>query len=218
MSSLDRPFMLEVAQQVCEKVQSSNANVQSSTSALQQSSVKSVLQTSPVKSPGKKTCVIRVDKLSEQDVLKTSAVKSPAKQTRQSAAAADTASDRSKPADSVSHSESTVRPSTSSSVNNKPDEVSYESDTDSIDMDDDDWWQPSSKHRKKAGTKKPWSVLEEELVYKGVKAHGVGSWAQIHAKFLQHRSNIDIKDKWRTMIRQVRVRELADQFGPLPLS
>jgi len=296
MTSLSRPFLVEVAQQVCEKVETSNANVQSSTSAPQQSSVKSVLPTSPKSpaqhdvsvSPSKKTCVVTVDMMSEKDVQisrvvkspakhlvsmspskktcavtvdmmseknvqissvvkspakhlvsmspskKTGAVavdmsekdvqissvvKSPAKQSTQSTVTTGSAVHRSKSADNVTRSESTVRPSTPMSVNNGSDvEMSDVSDTDSIDIEDDDWFRPSSKCAKKSRSKKPWSALEEELVYKGAQAHGVGNWALIRANFVRYRSNVDIKDKWRTMIRQGRLRELACQFGPLPLT
>jgi len=290
MSSLSRPFLVEVAQQVCEKVETSNADVQSSTSAPQQSSVKSVLPTlpkspaqhdvsvspnkkthlvtvdvlsvkdehkpsvlkSPAKhlvsmSPSKKTCVVTVDMMSEKDEHKPRVVKSPAqhdvsvsqskkicavivdmmsekdehkpsvlkfpaKQSTQSTVTPGSAVHRSKSADNVTRSESTVRPSASTNYGSVI-KISDESDTDSIDLDDD-VCRPSKKGR----SKKPWSALEEELVYKGAQAHGVGNWALIRANFLRYRSNVDIKDKWRTMTRQRRLRELNCQFGPLPLT
>lgn len=83
----------------------------------------------------------------------------------------------------------------------------------------DDIWRPSAEWKRgaeKASGKIPWSTVEEELVYQGVLAHGVGNWALIRANFLPNRSNVDIKDKWRTMKRQGRLNTLADKLGPLP--
>jgi len=89
-------------------------------------------------------------------------------------------------------------------------------------MSADDLWRPSMEWRKKGsakvGGKQPWSIVEEEQVYKGVLAHGVGNWAVIHTDYVPTRSNVDIKDKWRTMKRQGRLKTLADKLGPLPAS
>jgi len=83
----------------------------------------------------------------------------------------------------------------------------------------DDMWRPSTVWKMGAGKggKIPWSAVEEEQVYLGVLAHGVGNWAPIRANFVPHRTNVDIKDKWRTMKRQQgRLQILADKLGPLP--
>ena len=83
----------------------------------------------------------------------------------------------------------------------------------------DDLWRPSTEWKKGAGKavgKIPWSAVEEEQVYRGVLAHGVGNWARIRAKFVPNRSNVDVKDKWRTMKRQGRLQTLADKLGPVP--
>ena len=86
----------------------------------------------------------------------------------------------------------------------------------------DDLWRPSTEWRKKgvvkAAGKQPWTTVEEEQVYQGILAHGVGNWALIHTDYVPTRSNVDIKDKWRTMKRQGRLKTLADKFGPLPSS
>jgi len=217
MARWSRPFLVQAAQQVCEKVEADN-NALSSASAAQKSPVKFVLPTSPVQSPAKndvlhsnKNCAVTLEKLSEKDEQKYPVTKSPAKQSTRSTVATDSTPQT---ADSVLRSESAVKPSTSTSTDMSDVEISDKSDSDF----DDNWWRPSSKRAKKRAVKKPWSTLEEELVYKGVQAHGAGSWALIHANFLTDRSNVDIKDKWRTMIRQGRLRELAHQFGPLPLN
>jgi len=219
MSSLSRPFLVDLAQQVCEKVETKNASEQQlSSSAVQHSPLKSVIKSSPAKHSvpqhSNLTCVVEVNRLSGKDEQKSNTAESPAKQSKQSTVAVDSASEGRKTVDNVSPSKSAVRPSTSAAINNESDK---DSDADSVDIYDDDWFRPSTKRAKKSGIKKPWSSLEEELVYKGVKQYGIGNWALIHANYLQHRTNIDIKDKWRTMLRQGRLRELARQFGPLPL-
>jgi len=218
MARWSRPFLVQAAQQVCEKVETDNNNALSSASAVQKSPVKSLLPTSPVQSPAKndaphsnKNCVVTLEKLSEEDKQKHPVVKSPAKQSTRSTIATDSTPQTS---DNVPLSESAVKPSTSTSTNISDVETSDKSDSDF----DEDWWRPKSKRAKKRGVKKPWSTLEEELVYKGVQTHGAGNWALIHANFLKDRSNVDIKDKWRTMIRQGRLKDLAHQLGPLPLN
>jgi len=83
----------------------------------------------------------------------------------------------------------------------------------------DDIWRPSTEWKRgtgKTSEKHAWSAVEEELVYKGVMAHGVGNWAIIRRNLMPHRTNVDIKDKWRTMKRQGRLQALADKLGPLP--
>jgi len=190
MSSLPRPFLLEVAQRVNEKVESNSANVQFSSSPVAKSS------------PTKSSAELRVQRTNI-----TGAMKFPEKQSTQPNAAV--APKRRKTTD---HS-----PSTSFAVSKVPEiKTSDELGTDGTDSED--WWNdepPKSKCTKKV--KKTWSSNEEEQVYKGVKAHGVGNWALIHANYLQNRTNVDIKDKWRTMLRQGRLKELERQFGPLPV-
>jgi len=96
-------------------------------------------------------------------------------------------------------------------------ESSSDSDDSLIDnQDDHSYGEPKKKRSKKArAPRKVWTNVEEELVYQGVKACGVGKWAQIHLKYLPGRSNVDIKDKYRTMLRQGRFKELGQRFGPL---
>ena len=101
--------------------------------------------------------------------------------------------------------------------------ASHFSGTESADiMSVDDLWRPSTEWRKKGAVKvagkQPWTNVEEEQVYRGVLAHGVGNWALIHTDYVPTRSNVDIKDKWRTMKRQGRLKTLADKLGPLPAS
>lgn len=58
-----------------------------------------------------------------------------------------------------------------------------------------------------------WTGDEEKTVYKAVKKYGVSSWADIvKANILPGRSNVDIKDKWRTMVKTGRAKELKDEL------
>ncbi|XP_022998553.1 telomere repeat-binding factor 4-like [Cucurbita maxima] len=52
--------------------------------------------------------------------------------------------------------------------------------------------------------KQKWTQEEEEALLAGVQKHGPGKWKNIlkdpeFAPFLTHRSNIDLKDKWRNL-------------------
>ncbi|KAK4269150.1 hypothetical protein QN277_022342 [Acacia crassicarpa] len=52
--------------------------------------------------------------------------------------------------------------------------------------------------------KHKWTADEEEALLAGIKKHGHGKWKNIlkdpeFARFLTHRSNIDLKDKWRNL-------------------
>ncbi|OMP08312.1 hypothetical protein CCACVL1_01127 [Corchorus capsularis] len=52
--------------------------------------------------------------------------------------------------------------------------------------------------------KQKWTADEEEALLNGVTKHGPGKWKNIlkdpeFAPFLTHRSNIDLKDKWRNL-------------------
>ncbi|XP_019709896.1 uncharacterized protein [Elaeis guineensis] len=52
--------------------------------------------------------------------------------------------------------------------------------------------------------KKKWSSLEEETLRKAVERHGVGNWKFIkscHPEIFKDRTEVDLKDKWRNMIR-----------------
>ena len=59
--------------------------------------------------------------------------------------------------------------------------------------------------------KKVWLEEEEELIYKGTKIFGVGNWSTIARKLLIGRTNTDVKDKWRTMVKQGKVRRFESR-------
>jgi len=201
-----------VAPEVGEEMGMNNADVQASTSAIQEQELP-LIQLWPPKSPAEPTsetaCVVRVQKLSESDVSKS---KSPlAQQSTGSTAAVDSASEGRETVDRAA-----LRPSTSTATGREVNNVesSDESDNDILDAD---FYRPSTKRANTRRTRKWWSDLEEELLYKGVQTHGAGSWALIRANFVTTRSNVDIKDKWRNLQRHGRLKELAKKHGPLPL-
>jgi hypothetical protein len=70
-----------------------------------------------------------------------------------------------------------------------------------------------TKHRK---SRRAWTAAEEEKVYVAVQKYGIGHWSQlVKHRTVPHRSSIDIKDKWRTMLKNGRLDQLSTQFGPL---
>ena len=50
---------------------------------------------------------------------------------------------------------------------------------------------------------RPFSAAEEEELRRGVSLHGTGAWAAIlrTGSFAAQRTNVDLKDKWRNMVR-----------------
>ncbi|XP_072958341.1 uncharacterized protein [Typha angustifolia] len=53
--------------------------------------------------------------------------------------------------------------------------------------------------------RKKWSPLEEETLRKAVERHGAGRWKFIkncHPKIFKDRTEVDLKDKWRNLMRQ----------------
>lgn len=70
---------------------------------------------------------------------------------------------------------------------------------------------PSTESR----SRKPWQPKEEERLYVGVQKYGVGQWRKV-ADFLgSNRSNVDVKDKWRTMTKQGKLKTYEKRFGPI---
>ncbi|XP_073115600.1 uncharacterized protein [Elaeis guineensis] len=52
--------------------------------------------------------------------------------------------------------------------------------------------------------KRKWSSLEEETLRKAVERHGAGNWKFIkscHPEIFKNRTEVDLKDKWRNMMR-----------------
>ncbi|RZB80976.1 uncharacterized protein LOC114377338 [Glycine soja] len=62
----------------------------------------------------------------------------------------------------------------------------------------------SPQARQPRRRKRKWSSLEEETLRAGVKMFGEGNWASIrsfYSNVFENRSGVDLKDKWRNMIR-----------------
>ena len=56
--------------------------------------------------------------------------------------------------------------------------------------------------------------MEMETFYKAVQKHGVGNWRQIQKEGLHHRTNVNLKDKWRTMMKNPELMDsLQVEFG-----
>ncbi|KAK7333121.1 hypothetical protein VNO80_29885 [Phaseolus coccineus] len=68
----------------------------------------------------------------------------------------------------------------------------------------DDSIDNSPQARQSRRRKRRWSSLEEETLRAGVKMFGEGNWATIrsfYSNIFDNRSGVDLKDKWRNMIR-----------------
>jgi len=54
-------------------------------------------------------------------------------------------------------------------------------------------------------------------VYLAVQQYGVGNWSAVVGEggLSACRTNVDIKDKWRTMAKQGRLAQLSIKFGPV---
>ncbi|CAJ1960587.1 unnamed protein product [Sphenostylis stenocarpa] len=68
----------------------------------------------------------------------------------------------------------------------------------------DDSIDNSPQARQPRRRKRKWSSLEEETLRAGVKMFGEGNWATIrsfYSNIFDNRSGVDLKDKWRNMIR-----------------
>ncbi|KAK3094433.1 hypothetical protein FSP39_001707 [Pinctada imbricata] len=61
--------------------------------------------------------------------------------------------------------------------------------------------------------KVPWGSKETEEFYKAVKSLGVGNWAQIKIQLHTFRTNVQLKDRWRTINKTGEVKSLEQKFG-----
>lgn len=60
-----------------------------------------------------------------------------------------------------------------------------------------------------------WQPEEEEAIYLGVQKYGVGQWRKVADSLGSDRTNVDIKDKWRTMTKQGKLKAYEKLFGPI---
>jgi hypothetical protein len=78
----------------------------------------------------------------------------------------------------------------------------------------------SPSGRKGIGGKKRgklrWTYEESYFIWKGVQVYGEGQWGKIldayELKFHQSRTNISIKDRWRTMLKRGVDQQMADDY------
>lgn len=59
-----------------------------------------------------------------------------------------------------------------------------------------------------------WTKNEEDSLFESVKKFGIGTWVRIvETGVLPGRSNVDLKDKWRSMVKkEERARKLQHLF------
>lgn len=60
-----------------------------------------------------------------------------------------------------------------------------------------------------------WTPEEEERIYLGAQKYGVGQWKQVASFLGSNRTNVDVKDKWRTMTKQGILKVYEKRFGPV---
>ncbi|CAH1782533.1 unnamed protein product [Owenia fusiformis] len=73
----------------------------------------------------------------------------------------------------------------------------------------------TSKYKsEKVGRRIPWTLNEEEKLYKAVQKYGVGSWCRIiETGSFPLRRNVQLKDKWRTMLNTKSVDQWIKKYG-----
>ncbi|XP_033756078.1 uncharacterized protein LOC117338831 [Pecten maximus] len=60
-----------------------------------------------------------------------------------------------------------------------------------------------------------WGFKETEEFYQAVQEFGVGKWADIREALGTFRTNVNLKDKWRTIQKTKEILELEKKFGPV---
>ncbi|XP_061182545.1 telomeric repeat-binding factor 2-like [Saccostrea echinata] len=63
--------------------------------------------------------------------------------------------------------------------------------------------------------RKPWLEAEVNDFYQGVQIFGVGNWSQIRDAMKTSRTNVQLKDKWRTILKTGEIKRLEKEFGDL---
>ncbi|XP_062581323.1 telomeric repeat-binding factor 2-like [Saccostrea cucullata] len=61
----------------------------------------------------------------------------------------------------------------------------------------------------------PWLEAEVNDFYQGVQIFGVGNWSQIKDAMKTSRTNVQLKDKWRTILKTGEITRLEKEFGHL---
>nr|XP_022331122.1 uncharacterized protein LOC111129178 isoform X2 [Crassostrea virginica] len=63
------------------------------------------------------------------------------------------------------------------------------------------------------GKRNPWLEAEVDDFYQAVLIFGVGNWSQIRDAMKTARTNVQLKDKWRTILKCGEINRLKKQFG-----
>ncbi|XP_055997541.1 telomeric repeat-binding factor 1-like [Ostrea edulis] len=63
----------------------------------------------------------------------------------------------------------------------------------------------------------PWLDAEVNDFYRCVQIHGVGNWNKIKDAMNTSRSNVHLKDKWRTIMKSREIDRLRRKFGPVKI-
>ena len=62
----------------------------------------------------------------------------------------------------------------------------------------------------------PWTDDETERLYLATQSIGIGKWAYIKDRAkLTNRTSVNVKDRWRTIVKNGQVKLLGAKFGPV---
>lgn len=62
-------------------------------------------------------------------------------------------------------------------------------------------------------TRNPWELEETEEFYQAVIECGVGAWKDVRMLTQTERTNVQLKDKWRTINKTGEIKRLEKKFG-----
>ncbi|XP_069140961.1 telomeric repeat-binding factor 2-like [Argopecten irradians] len=74
---------------------------------------------------------------------------------------------------------------------------------------------PSPTESVFSSRKTPWGLKETEDFYQGVQEFGVGKWSEICSALGTFRTNVNLKDKWRSIQKTGQIHDLEKKFGPV---
>lgn len=75
--------------------------------------------------------------------------------------------------------------------------------------------QPTLKKPTRTAYRIPWTTEQEEEFYLAVKKRGLGNWAAIRDYISFHKTNINLKDKWRNFHQSGKIKMLSKKFGAI---
>lgn len=59
----------------------------------------------------------------------------------------------------------------------------------------------------------PWLEAEVNEFYQAVQIFGIGNWSRIKVAMRTYRTNVQLKDKWRTILKTGEINRLKKLFG-----